>query len=81
MISIPEICLNNKHINIRFNYQILSYFRKHNTRNGYDDWYDIKITYNDIPTLMSLADTQEEAKFISTLKAGDIIDIIEHTYF
>lgn len=47
MISILEICLNNKHINVRFNYQILSYFRKHNTQNGYDDRYDIKITYND----------------------------------
>lgn len=30
---------------------------------------------------MSLANTQEEIKFISTLKAGDITDIIEHTYF
>ena len=81
MISIPEICLNNEHINVRINYQILSYFRKHNTRNGYDDWYDIKITDNDIPTLMSLTDTEEETKFISKLKAEDIIDIIEHTYF
>lgn len=81
MISKPEICLNNEHINVRINYQILSYFRNHNTRNGYDDWYNITITDNDIPTLMSLTDTEEETKFISKLKAGDIIDIIEHIYF
>lgn len=81
MISKPEICLNNEHINVRINYQILSYFRNQNTRNGYDDWYDITITDNDIPTLMSLTDTEEETKFISKLKAEDIIDIIEHTYF
>ena len=81
LISKPEICLNNKHINVRINYQILSYFRNHNTRNGYDEGHDITITDNDIPTLMSLTDTQECTKFISKLKAGDIIDIIEQTYF
>lgn len=81
MISKPEICLNNEHINIGINYQILSYLRTHQTRNGYDDWYDITITRNDIPTLMSLANTEDEIKFISRLKHGDIIDIIEHTYF
>ena len=59
----------------------MSYFRNHNTRNGYDEGYDITITDNDIPTLMSLTDTQEDTKFISKLKAGDIIDIIEQTYF
>lgn len=30
---------------------------------------------------MSLANTEDEIKFISRLKHGDIIDIIEHTYF
>ena len=81
MISKPEICLNNEHVNIGINYKILSYLRNHDTRKGYDDWYDITIAHNDIQSLMSLADTKEEYKFISILKDGDIIDIIEHTYF
>ena len=81
MISKPELCLNNEHIHININYQILSYFRIQDSRKGYADWYDVRITQNDIHTLMSLADTQDEIKFISKLKDGDIIDIIEHTYF
>ena len=81
MISKPEICLNNKHVNIGINYKILSYLRNHDTRNGYDNWYDITITHNDIQSLMSLTKTKKEHKFISMLKEGDIIDIIEHTYF
>ena len=81
MISKPEICLNNKHINVGINYDILSYLRTHETRQGYDDWYDITIAQKDIQTLMTLVRTKEENKFISGLKEGDIIDIIEHTYF
>ena len=81
MISKPEICLNNKHINVGINYDILSYLRTHETRQCYDDWYDITIAQKDIQTLMTLVRTKEENKFISGLKEGDIIDIIEHTYF
>ena len=81
MISKPEICLNDEHIKIGINYQILSYFRIHDSRKGYDDWYDIALTQKDIQTLMSLADTEDEREFIGRLKAGDIIDIIEHIYF
>lgn len=80
MISKPEICLNNKHVDIGINYQILSYLRIHISRKGYDDWYDVKITQKDIQTLRSLAKTEDEIKFTSMLKDGDVIDIIEHTY-
>ena len=57
------------------------FFRAHERGSGGDDWFCIPdLTQEDIETINSLCETDEEKELLGDIKEGDMIDILLHFY-
>lgn len=74
-----EITLNDEYIDVKVNYNIITFFRQFNTTN--ECWYDVKLNKNDIKSLKNLVKTDSEKEFIDKIKENQTIDILEHVRF
>lgn len=63
------------------NQELDLFFRSHERSYGDDQWFCIPdLTKEDVKTINSLCETDEEKELLGDIKEGDMIDILLHFY-